>query len=71
MRWRVIYEVVAGFHAWGARRLNEITSIDPSRVETIDQVQFHPDISMYLHRKVGLSKGALDMKAVTVAVVTN
>jgi len=52
VRWRVIYDVVAGFHAREAQKLNEATSIDPSRVETIDKAQFHPDISMYQHRRV-------------------
>ena len=71
MRWRNIYEVVAGFHVCAARRLNDATSIDPSSVGTIGKTRCQFHISMYRYRKFGFSKGALDMEAAFVAVVTN
>ena len=71
MRWRVIYDVVAGFHAREAQKLNEATSIDPSSVGTIGKTRCQSHISMYQYRRVGFSKGALDMETAFVAVVTN
>lgn len=71
VRWRNIYEMVAGFHVCAAQRLNDATSIDPSSVGTIGKTRCQPHISMYRYRKVDFSKGALDMEAAFVAVVTN